>query len=162
MNSSKGIGVEFQVQGLAELRAKLTGLAPKLQNNLVRGALRAGAAVIAEEARNRAPMHTGQLKASIRVSTRVINGRPVALVKAGDRYRVFAGKGRATKNPYRSIGASGCVNYHAAFYAHFIEFGTSKMAAKPFLRPAFEAKKEPAVEAFAEYLRQRLAQLVEG
>lgn len=34
-----------------------------------------------------------------------------------------------------------------AFYGRFVEFGTSKMAANPFLRPAFEAKKKDAVIA---------------
>lgn len=39
-----------------------------------------------------------------------------------------------------------------AFYGRFIEFGTSKTAAKPFLRPAFDAKKEEALAIFKEKL----------
>lgn len=34
------------------------------------------------------------------------------------------------------------------FYWRYLEFGTSKMAARPFLRPAFEAQKNAAIEVF--------------
>ena len=43
-----------------------------------------------------------------------------------------------------------------AFYARFVEFGTVKMAARPFLRPAFEAKKGEAVDAIKVYLERRI------
>lgn len=32
------------------------------------------------------------------------------------------------------------------FYAQFVEFGTAKMSARPFMRPAFDQNKERAVE----------------
>jgi HK97 gp10 family phage protein len=35
-----------------------------------------------------------------------------------------------------------------AWYWLFIEFGTEKMPARPFLRPAFEARKEEALRVF--------------
>ncbi|NCQ29162.1 MAG: hypothetical protein GW802_17310, partial [Armatimonadetes bacterium] len=38
----------------------------------------------------------------------------------------------------------------------FIEFGTSKMPAKPFLRPAFEGQKENAVKAIGAKLDERI------
>jgi HK97 gp10 family phage protein len=34
-----------------------------------------------------------------------------------------------------------------AWYARLLEFGTSKMAARPFIRPSYEAKKEEAGSA---------------
>jgi len=37
-----------------------------------------------------------------------------------------------------------------AFYGRFLEFGTSKMAAKPFLRPAYDAALSKAVKAVQE------------
>lgn len=36
------------------------------------------------------------------------------------------------------------------------EFGTSKMTARPFLRPAFEARKEDAVKAIGAKLDERI------
>ena len=37
-----------------------------------------------------------------------------------------------------------------AFYGRFVEFGTSKMAAKPFLRPAYDAARAKALKAVQE------------
>ena len=37
-----------------------------------------------------------------------------------------------------------------AFYGRFVEFGTSKMAAKPFLRPAYDAARARALQAVQE------------
>lgn len=45
-----------------------------------------------------------------------------------------------------------------AFYGRFIEFGTSKMAARPFLRPAYEAKKEAAAKAVADVIAAKIQQ----
>ncbi|SMQ75961.1 phage protein, HK97 gp10 family [Bacillus sp. OV166] len=42
------------------------------------------------------------------------------------------------------------------FHAHFLEFGTSKMAAQPFMGPSFERKKEAAKEKMAEVIRREL------
>lgn len=42
------------------------------------------------------------------------------------------------------------------YYAHFIEFGTKKMAAQPFMGPAFESKKEEAKGKMAEVIREEL------
>lgn len=41
-------------------------------------------------------------------------------------------------------------------HAHFVEFGTVKMPAEPFLAPAFDSEKERAVTAIADKLRQRI------
>ena len=47
-------------------------------------------------------------------------------------------------------------NMRKAPHGHFLEFGTSKMAARPFLRPAYEAKKAEAIAAGIEAMRQDL------
>ena len=41
-------------------------------------------------------------------------------------------------------------NKQHAFYGRFLEFGTSKMAAKPFLRPAYDAARAKALQAVQE------------
>lgn len=43
-----------------------------------------------------------------------------------------------------------------AFYLRFIEYGTSKMAAKPFKRPAYEAKKSAAAQAVDDVLNKAI------
>lgn len=162
-----------QVKGLAELERFLDQLAPKLQNNVARGGLRAGAAVIAEEAKANCPEgpastrgmerygdYPGALRDSIRTGSRMQSGRPVGYVKAGGKVK----------------GAS-------AFYAHIVEYGAAAhgigrkygglkavafggmvrnsvwhpgMQPKPFLRPAFDAKAQEAVIAVGNYIKARL------
>lgn len=46
-----------------------------------------------------------------------------------------------------------------AFYGRFLEFGTSRMAARPFLRPAYDAKKEEAVKKFQEALDEKVREM---
>nr|WP_207728666.1 HK97-gp10 family putative phage morphogenesis protein [Clostridium botulinum] len=42
------------------------------------------------------------------------------------------------------------------FYGKFLEFGTSKMKARPFMGPAYESKKEEAKEVIKNELRKGL------
>src|SRR5690348_3867575 len=46
------------------------------------------------------------------------------------------------------------------FWAMFLEFGTSKMRAFPFVRPAFDENREKSVRAFTESLRQTLQEII--
>lgn len=43
-----------------------------------------------------------------------------------------------------------------AFWSRFLEFGTRKMPAYPFIRPAFESRKEEVLEKFVEDVRDQL------
>ena len=77
---------------------------------------RAGESV-ASKARQKVPVLSGKLRDSIRVTR--LNGDPKLNI------RVYAGS--------RQKGG--------AFYAHMVEYGTVKMPAKPFLRPALNESK---------------------
>lgn len=48
-------------------------------------------------------------------------------------------------------------NKKKAFYGRFVEFGTKRMPAHPFLRPSFEAVQHRAVDAVNERLKKELA-----
>lgn len=179
--SSHDIGGVVRIDGLAELQRNLDELPAKIEQNILRGALRAGANVIADEARRLVPVQSGQLKESIRISVRQIRGRIVATVKAGGRFKVYKG-GNAIKGAlYKTDRGPGSVDYHAPFYAHLVEFGTARhwikprnrkslfiagllreaadhpgARPKPFMRPAFDSKSRAAIDAMAEYIRKRL------
>ncbi|KAI3591658.1 hypothetical protein D9X30_3483 [Cupriavidus sp. U2] len=49
-----------------------------------------------------------------------------------------------------------------AYYGRFVEFGTSNMAAQPFLRPGFEAKKRAAAAAVDEVIQRKAKELMSG
>jgi HK97 gp10 family phage protein len=147
------------VKGLAELQKFLDALPKKVEKNIMRSALRAGAMVIMEQAKANVPVKTGALRDSLRVSTGYKNGKVTATVKAGGK----------TKR-----GGD-------AFYAHMVEFGTSAhniaakaggwlsfmnvfakevahpgARAKPFLRPAMDARAQDALVAVGEQIKKRL------
>lgn len=145
------------ISGLAEIERMLKELPTKVEVNVVRGGLRAGSRIIAEEAKQNVPVATGKLRDSFRVGSKVDarTGRVTAYAKAGNK---------------------------KAWYGHFIEFGTAPheirsksggalfvpgrgfvtfvmhpgARAKPFMRPAMYAAQTAAAETAAAYMRARL------
>jgi len=71
---------------------------------------------------------TGELEKSIRIRKEKVNREIV-------HYSVRAGIGESSGIRNGSIGASGSSK---AFYAVYLELGTVKMTARPYLRPALE------------------------
>ena len=160
------MATDIKVKGLAELQQYLNSLSPKLESNVIRGALRAAAKHIAEAARKNAPVgepselakrrykvYAGALRDSIRVGARIDrrNGQVVAYIRAG---------GRIKKN-----GA-------IPFYAHFLEYGVRPhsltkggkgdnnhpgISPRPYMRPALDAEAKNAVIAAGEYIKKRLS-----
>ena len=157
---------EIKVKGLDELQAFLDQLPAKVEANIMRAALRAGAKPILAAAKAAVPIgepsrkgaevykhYTGALRDSIRVSSRIDNrdGKVTASIKAG-------GKVRKTSTD--------------VFYAHMVEFGTrphslSKngrgeishpgVSPRPFMRPALDANASAAIVGAGEYIKKRLA-----
>lgn len=107
---------DFAIAGAAQMEKLLKELGPEVAARLGDQALRAGAKPIIDEAKRLVPVRTGQLRDSLTV---VIERRR----KEDDERLAVIG----FKKPVSRI-------------AHLIEFGTSKMAAKPFMRPAMDAK----------------------
>lgn len=144
------------VDGLAELKRALEELPKNIGRNVLRGAVRAGAAVIRAESQARAPVYAGDVsKGHPPPGTlkRAIYMKQIAELSGATRQTFIVGARKGRK--YRHQGKSGNLSQDA-YYASFVEFGTSRMAARPFMRPAFEAKKNAAVEAIKAYLAQRI------
>lgn len=112
--------------------AELELFSGRVKAPMIRTGSAAAARVLYEEARRRCPVKTGLLKSSI--------------------YRVLS----------ESESKPGRVVYHVSWnvrkapHGHFIEFGTSKAAARPFLRPAYESAKAEAIAAGIEAMRQKI------
>jgi HK97 gp10 family phage protein len=120
-------GVE--ILGLKELDTALQELAWPAARRALRNGMRAGANVIRDEARAKAPVDTGLLKRQIRTRERSED----------------EGNMRFAVEITRS-----------AFYGRFLEYGTSKLAARPFLRPAAETKTEDAVTKMRDSLAEAI------
>jgi HK97 gp10 family phage protein len=75
-----------------------------------------------------------------------------AMVLAPRRTSHLVGTAEDEPGEVDSISASHRV-YFEAFYARYQEYGTSKMAAQPFLRPATEMNQQRIEEAIADVIR---------
>lgn len=142
------------IKGGKEMDEMLRTLAPKIEKNIMRAALRSGAVVFRDEVRANVPVDSGALLKSVKVSTGGKNGKVTAKLKVG-------GKG--------------------ARHVHLVEFGTKphRIAPKgagglliggkvvgavdhpgakphPIMRPAFDSQSTPAIAAVAAKIRERL------
>jgi HK97 gp10 family phage protein len=137
----------MELKGFKELADAMREMPERVAQNALRSAVAAGATVIREEARKLAPVDTGEMRRDILVK-RERGNRSNPMVAT---YSVFVRSGKKS----RLAGKKRDVQ-RDSFYWRFVEFGTAKMAAQPFMRPAFEARKEAAVEAIRAKLDDRI------
>lgn len=116
---------ELKLTGGPELERALRELGGKIASRLGSNAVRAGARVVAAEARARVPKRSGDLKRSIRIFTDPKDRR-------GSARTAYAGT--------------------RLFYGWFVEFGTAHSSARPFLRPALDEAGQAAVNKMVENL----------
>lgn len=136
-------GVTVKIEGLKELADKLQSFGPKLARNGLRAAVNAGAEVVRKDVQARVPVDTGVMrKAVYKKQIREESGDTRQTFYVG----VRSGKKYQKKN-------------QDAFYWRFLEFGTAKLQARPFIRPAFETKKKEAVERIKSKLAERIEKL---
>ena len=128
------MSIGFRVEGLEELERQFDRLADTSKRKVMMKALNAGVAPIKKEAKANAPVDKGVLKSQIRSKQM-----------------------KYTEKPAVGIYVSG-----KAFYWYFIENGTSKMAAAPFLRPAVDSKHEEAVDKFKEKWKAEIDKVMIG
>ena len=95
------------------------------------------------EAKKNVPVDTGVLKRAI-----FMKQIREASNNSKQTYYVGVRKGKGERKKNRD-----------GWYFHFVEFGTRKMPAQPFLRPAYEAKKIDAVEVIKKRLAERVQKL---
>lgn len=139
--------LSVKIEGLSELQREMRELGPKLARRGLRAATNAAAQVIKKEAKALVPVDTGRLK------------RKAIYVKRSRR------GSSATRESYLvgvRVGRKEQAKDRDAYYWFLVEFGTVKMAARPFMRPAFENKKFEALEKFRDKLKEKLAQLKPG
>src|SRR6266853_6782412 len=127
--------ITVEIKGLAELQKSLEALPEKVGEKNLRAALRAGGNVFKQAMVQNAPKDSGFLSEHISVSTRLQNDELAGTCKIGPNgKKVYP---RNPKWPSRT----------AALVARWLEFGTSKMAKKPFVTQSFETQKQNAVDA---------------
>jgi HK97 gp10 family phage protein len=140
--------------GGRELDAFLQQLPVKVERNIMRAAMRAGANEFKKGAQDAAPVDDGDLRASIRVTTRSKGGTVYASVKAGGKkaphwhwveFGTAAHKIKA--KPDHALAFNG---------AAVREVDHPGARAHPFMRPTFDSHAAAAIAATAAKIRQRL------
>lgn len=124
------IELQVNVKGLAELEKGLIEMGRDVGMKGLTGATADGARIVRDKARSLVPVDTGNLKRNIVISK-------YKRVKDKDREARYA-------VVIRTKGKAGAKDN--AFYGVFVERGTSKMAARPFMRPAWESKRQAAAD----------------
>ena len=148
------MSVSVQVTGLKDLDRAL-GELPKsvAKATLVRTLKKAGEP-IAQAARAAAPIDDGTLRDSIVVSARLKNKVGMAEFGAAMKAGLGVGAARAAlRDARRAAGGGSFAEMYVGpsqgkgvlRYAHLQEFGTSKHAAHPFMRPAWDSEKDNAL-----------------
>lgn len=143
------------VKGLSSLNKFLQQLPAKLEKNVLRGAMRAGAKVVAPVASANAPNDTGELAAGIKVSTSGKGGRVIGKVKLTGKH-AFLGPWLEYGVAAHKITAkdTGWLFFGGLFAKSIDHPG---LQPRPFLRPALDSQAGAAVVAAAEYTKKRLA-----
>lgn len=114
------------VSGLMELNQEFDDFENAITEEIVTALMRGGM-ILEAEAKRRCPVDTGRLRASI--------------------WNDVERKGMTTF--VLSVGTN-------VEYAKFVEFGTSKMAAQPFLRPAVDACAKDVVDEIRGSIREQI------
>ena len=146
---------DTHIKGGAELQRFLDQLAPQIEKNIMRGAMRQGANVSKKEAQLQltanGSVDTGLLKKGLKVSTNSKGGRVTAYLKVKGKHGYLAR----------------WIEYGVA--AHGVKKGARRKSGKgqdgilhpgfnpqPFLRPALDNRVPEIVAAVANYVKNRL------
>jgi HK97 gp10 family phage protein len=152
--------VTFEIKGLSELQDKLESLPKKIANKILRQTLKDAGEIIRRAMARLAPQDTGFLEQHFSTRTKI--------KRADIAGSAFVGPDGKIDYPLNSLGSyetirkkNGKVKRNigrvaVATVARFLEFGTSKMAAKPFMTQAFESTKQQAVDKIVSDLNQLL------
>lgn len=155
------VAEQVGIRGLEELKKTFLALPAELGEKVVRGGLRAAAKPIRDEARENAPVLKDP---DPRRKPGTVQKNIITRKSKQQKYGVYVGvkalKARQIVAFKKKHGKS-ANNPDDPFYWIFSEFGTSKMPAAPFLRPAFESKKYEALDRFEDYTKKRVVKEAE-
>ena len=134
--------MSFKVEGLGELMNALKAYPQNLRRKACDPALKEITRRIRDDARTHAPKDTGELakhiidassrSPSLAIIKRAIFVRKIRKISRKSYERMKLKGKRVYLAGYSSTGKAKI----SAFYGHFVEYGTKKMSAKPFMRPA--------------------------
>jgi HK97 gp10 family phage protein len=153
--------LNVKLVGLDELKRALSEASVTIRTKAVRGALREAGKVIQVAARAAAPVLAvptrrrtpGTVKKNI-----VVRASKFAR-QAGDEGVYINVRGIRGRARVKRLGKAGASNPNDPYYWRFVEMGTRKMAAHPFLRPAASNKGQEAINKFMQSVVPQIEKL---
>lgn len=134
---AKIIGLSAEVLGSEELIKAFEALEPRLQGKTFRAATTQATKLIRKAVLARVPVDSGNLKKGIKARSLPRSRKTI---------------GRAVYLPERA--ALGIDKDDKWYYPAFAEYGTRRQPAKPFLRPAYDANEQAALEVLRREIRK--------
>jgi len=140
----------IEIEGLRDLEIAMLSFPDKLARQVLSGAIRAGAVVIQKQAREYAPKsdapHLLKSKKQ-KLGTWIMPGNLKKMI----RVKVDKSGTRGHKISYEVY-----VKNKDTWYWRWVEFGSSKMYGRTFMRSAFEMMKEDATLVIRNYILSRI------
>lgn len=148
--------VTVEVQGLSDLQHTMEELPAKVAKKGLRAALKRGGLVIRNAMVSLAPKDTGFLAEHFNMKMKIQREELAGSIFIGPAgkmdYPAYAsGAYNIRRSKSGKLAKLGRVA--VATVARFLEFGTSKMAKKPFMTQAFESYKDRALTEITEALK---------
>lgn len=148
----------IKVHGIQGLMAQLREIGAETGGKVLASAARKAFVPVLEAARGMVPVDSGSLRDSLMIGTNR-PGEGDTVVAAG----IMIGKGKGAKQAQVAAAAFGEGQLKALPPSrrwHFIEFGTSRQAAKPFLRPAIDGNAQAVVDLLAKEVDKGIARAI--
>lgn len=153
-------GVTVKLEGVDALNKALAEATKQIRTKAVRSALRKAGQVISKEAKQAAPVlmapvknrKPGTVKAAISV-------RGSKFARQAGNEGVFVNVRPLRGSRQKKLGKAGAKNPNDPFYWRFVEFGTKKMSARPFLSPAAKNKGNEAIKTFMDSVIPQIEKL---
>jgi len=149
------IGVQIDQVSLDKLKRTMTTLDDKMLMKVVTPAMRAAARPVTLAARAKAPVRTRLLRKSIGVRVKTYRKNKTAWVGVGPRKGFKTQIGTVSRGPNRGQP----IYANPTQYAHLIERGTSRVQARPFLRPAIQSTTSQQLGKFTAKARAQFGKL---
>ena len=137
------MNLTMKVEGLDELNRRLNRLESKQIKKAVRSSAMFATGPMLKKMKSKVPVEDGPLKKSL--------GRQSRFFRRGQIFSMRIGI-RSKQSPDGSW---------PSVYGPMIENGTLKMAAQPFMRPAFDENYRATIDRFGQSLGEKVEQLAE-
>lgn len=137
------MNLTMKVEGLDELNRRLNRLESKQMKKTVRSSAMFATSPMLKKMKSKVPVEDGPLKKSL--------GRQSRFFRRGQIFSMRIGI-RSKQSPDGSW---------PSVYGPMIENGTLKMAAQPFMRPAFDENYRATIDRFGQSLGEKVEQLAE-